>query len=469
MTPAAIAFIRDAVLQTIGIACGAFVIALALGAPLALVIARGGRLGACVANLASVVRAIPDLVLAIVFVVAFGLGPLPGTLALGIHYAAVIAKMFADVLNAVRRDAAEALRATGATSAAAFLVGMLPAAWNGIVGFSAYAFESIVRASVIVGVVGAGGLGAALLTDINLGDYRSFGIVLAVLAVLVIAVDALAGRLRERAPVRATLATLGAVVIAGIAAFAFTDDPPWTRLGHIGPNLARFARGAFPPDASQALFDLAWRGVLECLGVAFVGTVGGIVLAIPLAALVAAPVARGWMRGTGWMPWSRVPLACGRLVLAIARAVPPVALALIALTYVGFGPRAGAVALAIHTAAVLGKLLAESLDLADRAPAEALVATGSTGTAALLAGLLPSALPAIAAYVLYRFEWNVRASTILGMVGAGGIGQALYQSEQLFHYREVLSYTIVAVVLVLVVDALAARVRARLRLQTMVV
>jgi phosphonate transport system permease protein len=467
MTQAAFDFLRDAVLQTIGIACGALVIALVVGTPLALLIAQGGRLGASIANAMAVVRAIPDLVLAIVFVVAFGLGPLPGTLALGVHYSAVIAKMYADVLNAVRRDAAESLRATGATGATAFLVGMVPAAWNGIVGFSAYAFESIIRASVIVGVVGAGGLGAALITDINLGDYRSFFVVLGVLAVVVIAVDALAGRLRQRAPVGATIATLAGIVVVGIAAFAFTDDPPWSRVGHIVPNLVRFLAGAFPPDTSASVLAQAGQGIVESLGVAVVGTVAGVVLAIPFAWLVATPVARGWMRGTGWLPFSRVPERLGRLVLAVARAVPPVALALVALTFVGFGPKAGAVALAIHTAAVLGKLLAESLELADRPPAEALVATGATATTAVLIGLVPSALGATAAHVLYRFEWNVRASTVLGMVGAGGIGQALYQSEQLFHYREVLSYTITAVALVLAIDAVAGRVRGALRLQTM--
>jgi phosphonate transport system permease protein len=467
VTQAAIDFLRDAIFETVGIACGALTIALLFGTPLALVIARGGRLGAGLANAMSVVRAIPDLVLAIVFVVAFGLGPLPGTLALGVHYTAVVAKMYADVLNSVRRDAAEALRATGATGPAAFLVGMVPAAWNGIVGFSAYAFESIVRASVIVGVVGAGGLGAALITDINLGDYRSFFIVLAVLAVLVIAVDALAGRLRQHAPVGATIATLVGIVVVGIAAFAFTDDPPWSHLGHLGPSLVRFVRGAFPPDTSAALLDLAWRGILESLGVALVGTIVGVVLAIPFAWLVAVPIARGYARGTGWRPWSFVPERAGRFVLAASRAVPPVALALVALTFVGFGAKAGAVALAIHTAAVLGKLLAESLELADRPPAEALVATGATATAAALVALVPSALPTMTAHVLYRFEWNVRASTILGMVGAGGIGQALFQAEQLFHYSEVLTYTVVIVALVLVVDAVAARIRARLRLQTM--
>jgi phosphonate transport system permease protein len=157
------------------------------------------------------------------------------------------------------------------------------------------------------------------------------------------------------------------------------------------------------------------------------------------------------------------------LVLTALRAVPPIAIGLIGVVLIGIGPVAGAFALTLHTAGVLGKLLAESFDVADRLPAEALVANGATGTAATLVALVPAAFAAMLAHVLYRFEWNLRASTALGMVGAGGLGQAIFNAQQLLFYRQLSSYVLVAVVLVLVVDACGARLRKGMRLERLAV
>ena len=467
MNPVALAYLRETILATIGIACGALSLAMLLGTPLALVLARGGLTGRVLAGLLTFVRAIPELVLAIVAVVALGLGPIAGVAALGLHYTAVVAKLYAEILGSVRRDGAESLQATGATTSTSFLVGIVPYAWPGLVSFGAYAFESIIRASVIVGVVGAGGIGSVLVQDLAVGDYRGFAFFLAVLAALVIIVDAIAERLRTRAPAWLTLGAFGAIVFGGIAAFALTDSPPWRALHHAPQHLARFLEGAFPPDFGGDFLGIAARGLWESLLVALIGTLGGVLIAVPIAVLIAQPIARGWMRGTGWRPWSLASELLARGVIAIGRAIPPIALGLIAIIFVGLGPKAGALALVVHTACVLAKLIAESVELGDREAAEALVAGGASASAAFAIGFLPAALPAIAAHALYRFEWNIRASTILGMVGAGGLGQAIFSEQQLLHYHALLAYVIVAIALVLIVDFTSARARDRLRLETM--
>jgi phosphonate transport system permease protein len=464
----AVAYFRDAILQTLGIVCASLIIALLVGTPLAYVIARGGRIGRAVSTATTVVRAIPDLVLAIVFVVALGLGPGPAIVALGAHYAAVIAKMFSDVVGAVRREPAEALIATGATTGASLLIGAVPAAWPGIVGFGVYAFESIMRASVIVGVVGAGGLGSILIQQLNMADYRTFSITVVILAVLIAAIEALGTYFRLRATPRAIAATLVAIAAGGVLAFAFAPDPPWRMLATAPEHIARFVAGAMP-QIDPDIVGTAFSGVVQCVLVALSGTVLGAILAIPLSLLIAWPVARGWMRGTGWRPASWVAEIAARVVLTSARAVPPIAMGLIGVILIGIGPLAGAFALTIHTAGVLGKLLAESFDVADRAPAEALVANGATGTAATLIALVPAACGAMLAHTLYRFEWNVRASTALGMVGAGGLGQAIFNAQQLLFYRQLSTYVLVAVALVLIVDALGARLRAGMRLERLAV
>jgi phosphonate transport system permease protein len=463
MTATVVAYLRDAVLQTVGITAAAFVIAVVCGFPLGLIVAREDALGRTVSALVAVVRAIPELVLAIVAVVAVGLGPIAGIVALGAHYTAVLAKFTAELLHAVRREPAEALRATGATRTAASLVGLFPAAWPGLVGFAAYAIESIARGAVIVGIVGAGGLGAGLVQALNLADYTTFGILLAVLVALVVGVDAASDRLRRSASPRAVASAFAAIVLVAIVSLATSDDPPWTHIHGIVAHVAGFIASSLPPDVSAHVLTLAWQGALVSLGVAVAGTAIGVVLATPFALAIATPLTSGWMRGTGWRPWSWLAEIPARVVLAVSRATPPIAIGLIGLTIVGLGPKAGIFALAIHTGGVLGKLLAESLEVAEGGPAVALVASGSTATAAAAIALVPGALPSLAAHVLYRFEWNVRASTVLGMIGAGGLGQALFNAQQLLFYRQLATYVIVAVALVLIVDAAATPLRRTLR------
>ncbi len=460
-------FLRAPVLETIAIASGALVIAIVLGTPAAIVIARGGAVGAGLRAIAALVRAIPELVLAIVFVVALGFGAVPGTLALGISGAATIAKLYAEILESVRREPEEALRATGATATASFLVGLVPAAWPGLIGFGAYTFESIMRAAVIVGVVGAGGLGSAMITSLNLLDYRAFAWYVGALVLLVIAVDTTSGALRNRAPAWAPLAVFGLVSLVGIATLATATHDPWHAFATAPPRVVAYLSRAIPPAFTPTVLANAGWGVLETLGVALVGTLVGALAAIPLALLVARVVASGWVRGTGYRPWSILPAFVTRVALIVARSVPPIAVALVALAFVGLGPKAGAVALALHTAGVLGKLFAESLELSDTLPAEALVASGGTALAAVAVGIVPGAFAAMSAHLLYRWEWNVRASTTLGIVGAGGLGQQIFNAQQLLHDRELLAYVLVAIVLVLVSDRVTQLGRRRLDLRTM--
>ncbi len=463
MSADAIAYVRDAVLQTLGITSGALVIALVLGTPVALLIAQGKTLGRIVQASTTIVRAIPDLVLAIVFVVALGLGPGPAILALGLHYAAVIGKMFADVAGSVRREPAEALRASGATSAAALLIGLIPAAWPGLVGFGVYAFESILRASVIVGVVGAGGVGALLVQQLNLADYRGFALSVVVLALMVTAIEWGGTYLRLHASPRIVLTVLFVVAIGGIAALALTPDPPWRMLATAPDHLRGYLAGAAPQWSSD-MAQQAATGLVQTIVIAVVGTLVGGLLALPLALLSAWPVSRGWMRGTGWRPFSWPVEIASRVLLTATRSIPPLALGLVGIIAIGVGPVAGAFALTLHTAGVLGKLLAESFDVADRHPAEALVASGATGAAATLIALVAAAMSAMVAHILYRFEWNVRAATTLGMIGAGGLGQAIFNAQQMLFYHQLSSYVLIAIALVLVIDGLGERVRSSFRL-----
>jgi len=300
--------------------------------------------------------------------------------------------------------------------------------------------------------------------QLNLADYRGFTLSVVVLALMVTAIEWCGTYLRLHASPRVVLAALLLIAAGGIAALAFTPDPPWRMLASAPEHLRGYLAGAAPQWTS----DMGWQagtGVVQTILIAVFGTLVGGVLALPLALLSAWPVSRGWMRGTGWRPYSWPVEVASRTLLTATRSIPPLALGLVGIITVGVGPVAGAFALTLHTAGVLGKLLAESFDVADRQPAEALVAGGATGAAATLIALVAASMSAMVAHILYRFEWNVRAATTLGMIGAGGLGQAIFTSQQMLFYHQLSSYVLIAIALVLIIDWLGGRVRSRFRLE----
>jgi phosphonate transport system permease protein len=129
---------------------------------------------------------------------------------------------------------------------------------------------------------------------------------------------------------------------------------------------------------------------------------------------------------------------------------------------VGLGPFPGVLALGFHTGGVLGKLFGEVLEDVDPAPLEALHAAGASRFTVIVYGVLPQALPQFVSYALYRWEVNIRAAAVMGFVGAGGLGQQIYVAISLFHEHQLLTLILAIYVIVTLVDALSAYLRARL-------
>ena len=174
-------------------------------------------------------------------------------------------------------------------------------------------------------------------------------------------------------------------------------------------------------------------------------------LAVPLGATAARNLAP---------PFFHAPV---RRFLEALRAVPEVIWGLILVSSAVMGARAGIFALALHGTGVFGKLYAESIENVQPEPVLALAATGAPGIVVASYGLMPLAFPPMAIQTLFRFEWNIRAATVVGMIGAGGLGQALYNAQQLFFYDQMLAYLIVTWVLVVVVDLANSQLRKRWR------
>ncbi|MFV8783241.1 phosphonate ABC transporter, permease protein PhnE [Microbulbifer sp. SA54] len=207
-------------------------------------------------------------------------------------------------------------------------------------------------------------------------------------------------------------------------------------LHHMGAYLLEF----FPPDVSSTHLITVGRGALETLAMSIAGTL----LAAVTGLFIALPAAGGFGRGAKY-------LASG--LLNMLRAVPELVWAALMVLAAGLGPNAGTLALALHTTGVLGRLFAEALENAPSEPAQGIRISGGSRVSAFCYGTLPLLWPQLTAYTLYRWENNIRMSSVLGFVGAGGLGQMLYVHLSLFQQAQAATVLIAMLLMVLLVDS----------------
>jgi phosphonate transport system permease protein len=216
------------------------------------------------------------------------------------------------------------------------------------------------------------------------------------------------------------------------------------------PALAQLTREMLPPDFSRAR---QWaRPLLDTFAMSVAGTALAVALSLPLALLAAENTS----------PHAAVYRAT-RVLLNLLRAVPELIMGIFFVAAVGFGALPGALALGFHSAGMVGKFFAEGIEHVDPRPVEAARASGASSLQIIRHVILPQALPQLADVVLYRWEYNFRASTVLGVVGAGGIGFELIAALRVLVYDQVLAIMLVILVCVSLVDGLGASVRRRLR------
>jgi phosphonate transport system permease protein len=177
-----------------------------------------------------------------------------------------------------------------------------------------------------------------------------------------------------------------------------------------------------------------------------------------LAVLLAAPLGMAGARNVA-PPWLQQPV---RRLLDLFRAVPDLVIGTVFLVAVGLGPFAGVLALTINTGGVLGKLFSEAVEAIDPRPVEGVRAVGAHPLHEVVWGVLPQVAPLWTSYALYRFESNARSATVLGLIGAGGIGQLLFDSMNGFQYGQTAAIVIVIVVAVSLIDLLSQALRQRL-------
>ncbi len=210
-------------------------------------------------------------------------------------------------------------------------------------------------------------------------------------------------------------------------------------------NMAKFAADFFPPNFRD------WQTYLDemlvTVQIALWGTALAVVMAVPLGLLCSANIVPAWV----YQPARRIMDAC--------RAINEMVFAMLFIVAVGLGPFAGVLAIWIHTMGVLAKLFAEAVEAIDPRPVEGVRATGAGPIEEIVYGVIPQVLPLWLSFALYRFESNVRSASVVGIVGAGGIGTVLWEIIRSFQYAQTCAVMIIIILFVTAIDVISAQIR----------
>lgn len=452
-----------AVAGTVLALVGSFVLALVAATPTT----PHASLRTASRGLLAFLRAVPDLVFALIFVAALGLGPAAGVLALAVHSTGILARQFADAIEDLDPGPATALRAVGASRAQVTLASILPRIAPVGLGLTLFRLEINVRSSVVLGFVGAGGIGLLLQNALGTLRYEAAALYILEIMVLILVNERIAEALRARVSGRSAQREPGplarrvgerarsagrvvawtAAVALGIVAFrasGLSVADVWTVPRSIADTLVQFTPH-IPDDAGKLLVQLG-----QTFAIGFIAATIGYAIAVVMGIAAAGGIGGTFLtRGIG-------------VVLALMRGVPELVLALVFVAAVGLGPTAGVLALIVATIAFGGKLVAEVVAEQERGAETALESAGATTPQTTAAATLPTGFPALTALGLFVLDVNVRASVVLGVVGAGGIGFSLLEALRTFDYHRAGFLLCEIFALVLVLEAVSVLARRRL-------
>lgn len=257
---------------------------------------------------------------------------------------------------------------------------------------------------------------------------------------------------RPTRPTGPRLARLGLFVLVLVAfVWGFSGLGATTERLRSAPGDAwEVLRLMWPPDFATEIERGVIGKVLESVYIAWVGTLIAATLSLPLAFLASNNISPAAVR---------LPI---RQLFNAIRAIPELIVAVVLLGVVPLGPWAGALAIGLHSIGTLGKLSSEEIESADGGPVEAVQACGGTFVSKVRWGVLPQVMPQITSYWLFRFEINVRASAVLGMIGAGGVGSELIAQLNFRNFPEVGAVLIITVAVVVFIDTVSSAIRRRI-------
>ena len=495
---------------TVGLVLTGTVLAAALSVPIAYLAAENTTPGPGWRAFARFVgvftRAMPDVVLAMVFVLLFSLGALPGILAIGIHSIGMISKMFADAIEQIDEGPRRAVRAAGGSKMQEFTVGILPLVFPSWVATVLHRNDINLRGSVVLGYVGVAGLGLQMsyaFKSLNYGLGLGIALVIFILCVVMEIISSAvrvsmlgeqAGRgvfvkllrragsgpagaggagsgraLRISAPSRRFISVDAAmrrpwtgtrirnaaaawIAVAVVVAGVVVSNINWGDFVTFWAKVPPVAASFWPPNFGNYGFATIFGAMIETVEIALAATLLTCIASIVIGSLAARNVAPNAATRSGF-----------RFLLVGIRGIPELILAIVLIVISGLGAQAGTIALAFGGVGLLGKLIADSLEEVPRGPERALIAGGATRTQMYFGATVPQGAQALIGHTFYLLDTNIRAATLLGIVGGGGVGYYLLNAGQGSNYQLVGSIVLMILVVVLVVEGLAMWMRKALR------
>ncbi|MGH2773765.1 MAG: PhnE/PtxC family ABC transporter permease [Actinomycetota bacterium] len=404
-------------------------------------------------------RGIHEAVWALLLVNILGLDPLVGVLGIAIPYTAITARVFAEIFDEADAAPFASLRNQGAGRIKSFAYSILPQCSAELISYSFYRFECAIRAAAILGVIGAGGLGFQMALSFQALQYREmWTLIYALVAISGLADLWSTAVRRRRAAGRAGPGRDRFVVgsVAGVAALvglsaAYLDLNPAHLWGsRAAAETGRLISGLFPPAWDKSLLGDLVPAALATVAMAnvagFLAWEAGAAAAFGAAGRKTAGLSAAW-----------------KVVLLFFRAIPPPVWAFVFLFVAFPGPLPGMLALAAYNFGVLGRLMAESVEASDAAPARALAGSGAGRAKAFFYATLPLSMGRFSALGIYRWEVTMREVVVVGLVGAGGLGRLLGERLAAFDLPAVSSVLLALVGLTLAADFAGAYLRRAIR------
>lgn len=490
---------------TLGIVITGTVLAAVLSVPVAYIAAANTTPGPAWRGLGRFLgvlsRAVPDVVIAMILVLMFSLGSLPGIIAIGLHSIGMISKLFADAIEQVDEGPRLAIRAAGGSKLQEFTSGVLPQVLPSWVATVLHRGDINLRGSVLLGYVGVLGLGRELSLAFKSLDY-SLGIGLAIVIFALCVVmeivsstvrtvmlgvqptgrglgDRVVRRIgaarndRREAAARAVPAaavstaariesaamrpwtsarvrdTLGAWLAVAVVIWAVVvSNIQWGDLVTFWAKAPDVLVRLWPPSFGMRTTGQMLDAMLETIAIAFAATLIALVCSIVIGSFAARNVAPSRGVRTG-----------ARFALVGIRGIPELILAILLIVVTGLGAQAGTIALGICGIGLLGKLIADSFEEVAPGPERALTAVGATRLQRYASATLPQGARALIGHTFYTLDTNIRAATMLGIVGGGGIGYYLIQADQGGNYDQVTAIVLMILAVVLVVEGIAMWMR----------
>ena len=401
-----------------------------------------------------VLRSFPTLILALLATFLFGLGTFSGTVAITIYTFAIMTRLTYEDIETAALEPYHALCAMGTAPSKAYFRAIVPGIAPSYFANVLYLLETNVRHSSILGYVGAGGIGLLLNEKISWREYSKVGMILLLLFLTVCVIEGISGFLsqvvreeRSLSPKGRRFFTWAAVLLILICTLGIQPpDFSHTSMQAVGAMLSGLTRPDWPFFFRTDTSGLGYL-LLETVCIALVGTCVGMVLALPLSFL-----------STSRLMTKPVALLFRTVIMAI-RSVPFLIYGLIFIRVSGPGPFTGVLTLGICSVGLLSKRFTEAIEALDFRAYHALEAMGIPLLLRVRYAVLPQIIPAFASAVLYRFDVNIREASVLGLVGAGGIGAPLIFAMNHYAWNEAGAIALGLIILVWVIDLLSAALR----------